>query len=72
MSARNIDGIALVCLTLLLLIIEAAGNRASAIASNVALENWCPRTALRDVVMPVPPMPRVHLPAVRGIPCLDR
>ena len=72
MSARNIDGIALVCLTLLLLIIEAAGNRASAIASNVPLQGWCPRTALRAVVMPMPPMPRVHLPAVRALRCLDR
>jgi hypothetical protein len=71
MSVRNIDGLALVCLTLLLLVIEAAGNKASAIASNVAREGWCPRTMIRTVVMPMPPMPRVNLPAVRSI-CLDR
>ena len=69
MPSRNIDAVALIFLTLLLLVIEAAGSRASAIASSVSEEGWCPRTVVREVVMP---MPRVILPRIPRLPCLHR
>jgi len=69
MRVRNIDAVALILLTALLLVIEAAGNRASAIASSLSEDGWCPRTVVREVVMP---MPRVILPRVPRLPCFHR
>jgi hypothetical protein len=63
---RNIDGIALCCIVLVLLLVHAVSTRADDLVRAVAFQQaWCPRTAMRAAI-PAPRMPRVVLPAMDG------